>query len=347
VISARHPVPGVPSDTRRRIGLLGGSFNPAHAGHRHISLEALRLLGLDEVWWLVSPQNPLKSDDGMEPLPTRLARARKLADDRRIRVEAPELLTGTRYTVDTVAVLKRLYPRARFVWLMGADILPQLVRWRDWRGLFAAIPLAVFARPGWSYSALAAPAPQAFARHRLREDQARKLAACEPPAWCFIPSKLDTHSATAIRAVRTRRKGKTITLQPRTAPTRTAAVTAQLALVRRSLEDNKAEDIVVIDLEGKSSFADFMVIASGRSTRQVVAIAEHLADSLKQAGQGHIPVEGKQTGEWVLVDAGDIVVHLFHPEARNFYGLEKMWELEAEAVKAPKIARRKASKRPA
>jgi ribosome silencing factor RsfS/YbeB/iojap/nicotinate (nicotinamide) nucleotide adenylyltransferase len=352
VTSARHPLPGVPSDTTRRIGLLGGSFNPAHDGHRHISLEALRLLGLDEVWWLVSPQNPLKSNDGMEPLATRLARARKLAAHRRIRVEAPELSTGTRYTVDTVAALKHLYPRANFVWLMGADILPQLVRWHDWRGLFAAIPIAAFARPGWSYPALAAAAPRAFARYRLGTDQARRLAACEPPAWCFIPSKLDTHSATAIRAVRTRRKGKTITLQPRTAPARTApirtaAVTAQLALVRQSLEDNKAEDIVVIDLENKSSFADFMVIASGRSTRQVVAIAEHLADSLKQAGHGYIPVEGKQTGEWVLVDAGDVVVHIFHPDARNFYGLEKMWELETEAVKAPRIARRKPSKRPA
>ena len=98
-------MPGVPRDTTRRIGLLGGSFNPAHDGHRHISLEALRLLGLDEVWWLVSPQNPLKSDDGMEPLATRLARARKLAAHRRIRVEAPELSTGTRYTDDTVAGL--------------------------------------------------------------------------------------------------------------------------------------------------------------------------------------------------------------------------------------------------
>ena len=141
-------MPGVPRDTRRRIGLLGGSFNPAHEGHRHVSLEALKRLGLDEIWWLVSPQNPLKSGDGMEPLATRLARAKQVAHHPYIRVEVPELLLGTRYTLDTVRELKRLYPHAHFVWLMGADILPQLVHWAGWRELFAAIPIAAFARPG-------------------------------------------------------------------------------------------------------------------------------------------------------------------------------------------------------
>src|SRR5437868_3951241 len=114
LISAHHPMPGVPRDTRRRIGLLGGSFNPAHDGHRHVSLEALKRLGLDEVWWLVSPQNPLKSDDGMEPLASRLARAKQIAHHAHIKVETPELLLGTRYTLDTVRALCRLYPHARF-----------------------------------------------------------------------------------------------------------------------------------------------------------------------------------------------------------------------------------------
>jgi ribosome silencing factor RsfS/YbeB/iojap/nicotinate (nicotinamide) nucleotide adenylyltransferase len=348
VISAHHPMPGVPRDTRRRIGLLGGSFNPAHEGHRHVSLEALRRLGLDEVWWLVSPQNPLKSDSGMEPLATRLARARMLAHHPRIRVEAPELLLGTRYTLDTVRALRRLYPHARFVWLMGADILPQLVDWQGWRDLFAAIPLAAFARPGWSYNALNSAAPRAFARYRLNATQARRLPNCEPPAWCFIPSRLDRHSATAIRAVRpprTRTKGQTISDQNRPLPARSTPAEAQLALVRRSLEDDKAEDIVVIDLKGKSSFADYMVIASGRSNRQVVAIADHLAERLKGAGQGYIPIEGKQSGDWVLVDAGDVVVHVFRPEPRAFYALEKMWALEIEAAAKPRLARTARRKR--
>jgi len=340
-------MPGVPRDTRRRIGLLGGSFNPAHDGHRHVSLEALKRLGLDEVWWLVSPQNPLKSGDGMEPLASRLARAKQMAHHPRIRVEAPELLMGTRYTLDTVRALKRLYPHAHFVWLMGADILPQLVDWAGWRELFAAIPIAAFARPGWSYAALQAAAPRAFARYRIDAGQARQLPTCPAPAWCFIPSRLDSHSATAIRAVRPSRpraKGKTIP-ETRSLPDRSKATEAQLELVRRSLDDDKAEDVVVIDLKGKSAFADYMVIASGRSNRQVVAIADHLADKLKQAGYGYIPVEGKQGGDWVLVDAGDVVVHIFRPEPRAFYGLEKMWALETEAAAKPKArtARRRSS----
>lgn len=336
-----HPMPGVPRDTTRRIGLLGGSFNPAHEGHCHVSLEALRRLGLDEVWWLVSPQNPLKSDAGMEPLAARVVRARAMARHARIRVEAPELLLGTRYTLDTVRALKRLYPKARFVWLMGADILPQLIDWAGWRELFAAIPIAAFARPGWSYAALNSKAPRVFAGQRVADDKARTLASCAPPAWCYIPSKLDRHSATAIRAERPKRprtKGKTISQEPRTLADRRSAVDSQLALVRHSLEEDKAEDVVVIDLAGKSGFADYMVIATGRSNRQVVAIADHLAERLKRAGHGPVPVEGKQGGDWVLVDAGDVVVHIFRPEPRAFYALEKMWALEAEA-KPVKAAR--------
>ena len=342
-------MPGVPRDTRRRIGLLGGSFNPAHEGHRHVSLEALKRLGLDEVWWLVSPQNPLKSDEGMEPLASRLARAKQLARHPRLRVEAPELLLGTRYALDTVRALRCLYPQAHFVWLMGADILPQLVDWQGWRELFAAIPIAAFARPGWSYAALQSAAPRAFARYRIAAGEARALASCPPPAWCFIPSRLDSHSATAIRAVRPRRtraKGKTISDQTspaaaRALPDRSKSTDAQLALVRRSLEDDKAEDIVVIDLKGKSSFADYMVIATGRSNRQVVAIAGHLAEKLKAAGHGPVPLEGKQGGDWVLIDAGDVVVHVFRPEPRAFYALEKMWALENDVAARPRTSRRK------
>ena len=137
----------------------------------------------------------------------------------------------------------------------------------------------------------------------------------------------------------------------RQAPERGKDTDALLALVRRSLDDDKAEDVVVIDLKGKSAFADYMVIASGRSNRQVVAIAEHLADRLKQAGHGYIPVEGKQTGDWVLVDGGDVVVHIFRPEPRAFYALEKMWALEEEAAEPkpakPKTARPRRAKKPA
>jgi ribosome silencing factor RsfS/YbeB/iojap len=145
-----------------------------------------------------------------------------------------------------------------------------------------------------------------------------------------------------VRPKRSRPKGKAISDQ-RVLPDRGKPTADQLKLVRQSLDDDKAEDIVVIDLAGKSSFADYMVIATGRSNRQVVAIADHLEERLKQAGYRHVSSEGKQGGDWVLVDSGDIVVHIFRPEPRAFYALEKMWALETEAAPKPAKTRRRKS----
>jgi nicotinate-nucleotide adenylyltransferase len=178
---------------------LGGSFNPAHEGHRHVSLEALKRLGLDEVWWLVAPQNPLKPVAGMAPLAERLAAARAFARDPRIRVLDLESELGTRYTADTIAVLQALYPRQHFVWLMGADNLAQIRFWQRWRSIFARVPIAVFARPTYCRPALAELAAKRFARRRIAPP-ARRLARLDPPAWVFLPVKLDPSSATAIRS---------------------------------------------------------------------------------------------------------------------------------------------------
>jgi nicotinate-nucleotide adenylyltransferase len=183
----------------RRVGLLGGSFNPAHGGHLHISRMALRLLDLDEVWWLVSPQNPLKAASGMAPLEVRLADARRAARDPRIKVTDLETRLGTRYTADTVTELKKRFPRARFVWLMGADNLRQLRRWERWGAIFRAVPIAVFARPSYSQKALSDLAARRHGHRRLAPRAARRLAATEPPAWAFFPVRLDDRSATAIR----------------------------------------------------------------------------------------------------------------------------------------------------
>jgi nicotinate-nucleotide adenylyltransferase len=183
----------------RRVGLLGGSFNPAHEGHRHISLEALKRLHLDEVWWLVSPQNPLKPGDSMAPFPIRLAAARQTAKSPHIRVLDLEARLGTRYTVDTVTAICRYFPRTRFVWLMGADNLKQIRRWRRWREIFRRLPIAVLNRPTYSLAALSDLAAQAFARHRVPPGAARGLAELAPPAWTFLTIKLDPHSASAIR----------------------------------------------------------------------------------------------------------------------------------------------------
>lgn len=186
----------------RRIGLLGGSFNPAHEGHLHVSRHAIRLLGLDAVWWLVAPQNPLKAADGMAPLASRLAAARDRARDPRIAVTDIELRMGTRYTVDTIAGLKRCFSDRHFVWLMGADNLRDFHRWRQWRRLFTLVPIAVFDRAPYSVSALAGKAANVFASSRLATRDARTLADRTPPAWIFFHTPQHPASATEIRAGR-------------------------------------------------------------------------------------------------------------------------------------------------
>ena len=185
---------------KRRIGLLGGSFNPAHDGHRHISLLALRRLGLDEIWWLVSPQNPLKPARGMAPLNDRLACARAVAAHPRIRVTDIERVLNTRYTVDTVKALKSRHPDHNFVWLIGADNLLQMPKWKAWQALFGTVAVAIFARPSYSLRALAGQAAIRFSAYRLPESQARRLADTEPPAWVFLRIRLHSASATEIRA---------------------------------------------------------------------------------------------------------------------------------------------------
>lgn len=192
-------------DGRRAVvGLLGGSFNPAHDGHRHISLEAIKRLGLDEVWWLVSPQNPLKPTAGMAPLETRLDRARTVAAHPRLRVSALEARLGSTYTADLVAALPRRFPKVRFVWLMGADNLVQIPRWKAWETIFASTPVAILDRGTYAYRALAGKAAQRFANARLPARRARALAFSEPPAWVFLPIRRHGASATEIRARRDR-----------------------------------------------------------------------------------------------------------------------------------------------
>lgn len=185
--------------TDLKIGLLGGSFNPAHGGHRHVSLTALKRLGLDRVWWLVAPQNPLKTASGTAPLRARLAAAETLAQHPRIVVSTIETIMGTVYTADTVAALARRFPRVHFVWLMGADNLLQVSRWRRWPQIFATVAVAIFDRPTYSLKALAAPAARRFARQRIDERSAARLADRGPPAWVFLRHRLSAQSSTRIR----------------------------------------------------------------------------------------------------------------------------------------------------
>ena len=195
-----------PVGAARRVGLLGGSFNPAHDGHLEISRLALERLRLDEVWWLVSPQNPLKAAAGMAPFEARLEAAGAFVRDRRIRVTGIEGELGTRYTKDTLRALKGRFPGVRFVWIMGADNLAQMCRWKGWPGIFRAVAIAVFARPSYSSRALSGRAARRFRTARVGETRAGRLAGMHPQAWVFLSRPRNPTSATRIRA---RRQGVT------------------------------------------------------------------------------------------------------------------------------------------
>jgi nicotinate-nucleotide adenylyltransferase len=198
------PKPATPrygATTRRcKIGILGGSFNPPHHGHLHISHEALRRLRLDEVWWLVAPQNPLKPATGMAPLERRLAAAQALlGHEPRIRALALESFFATPYSVETLRFLRQRCPHSRFVWLMGTDNLLAAHRWKNWPRLFAENRIAVFDRPPYIRQRRHAKAALRFARARLPETQARTLMQHAPPVWTMLHIPLRAISATALR----------------------------------------------------------------------------------------------------------------------------------------------------
>ncbi|WP_439136631.1 nicotinate-nucleotide adenylyltransferase [Roseicyclus sp.] len=181
------------------IGLFGGSFDPAHLGHLHVSREALKRFGLDRVWWLVSPGNPLKSK-GPAPLAQRLAAAHALVDHPRIIITDIEARIGTRYTAQTIAALQALYPGVRFVWLMGADNLAQFHRWQDWQEIMARVSVGVLARPGSRIAARTAKAAGIYRHAKLPAEAARLLAHATPPTWCFVNLPMIDASSSAIRA---------------------------------------------------------------------------------------------------------------------------------------------------
>ena len=195
-----NPNPNTGSSyARKRIGLLGGSFNPAHEGHYAMALYALKRLGLDEIWWMVSPQNPLKPVEGMAPFEKRLADTKALARHPRFVVTDIESKLHTRYTVDTLLALKRRYPATKFVWLMGADNLKQVALWRHWPTIFKLAPVAIFRRPGY---ALNGKAVKRFSSGRKNPRVGGRLATMHPPAWVVLDNRLNLMSGTEMRHAR-------------------------------------------------------------------------------------------------------------------------------------------------
>jgi len=178
---------------------LGGSFDPAHGGHVHITREALKRFGLDEVWWLVSPGNPLKAE-GPAPLGERMARAREVMVHPRVTISDFETRAGTRYTAETLRALMMAYPKARFVWLMGADNLAQFDRWGDWTWIIETVPIGILARPGQRLQARGAKAADIYRRFQLRASESQLLAHAPAPAWCFVNVPMRAVSSSDIRA---------------------------------------------------------------------------------------------------------------------------------------------------
>ena len=183
----------------QKIGLLGGSFDPAHEGHAHITREALKRFGLDRVWWLVSPGNPLKTRQPA-PMAERIARGRAVIPHPRVVITDIEARLGTRYTAQTLRRLMAIYPGVRFVWLMGADNLASFHLWQDWEWIMTTVPIGIFARPGTRLAARGARAAEEYARYRLPAEAAALLPTCAAPAWCFLDLPMSPASSTEIRA---------------------------------------------------------------------------------------------------------------------------------------------------
>nr|WP_170589767.1 nicotinate-nucleotide adenylyltransferase [Ruegeria arenilitoris] len=181
------------------VGLFGGSFDPPHQGHVHVTLEAMKAFGLDRVWWLVSPGNPLKSR-GPAPIDQRVEAARSIMQHPKVEVTDIEDLTGTRATADTLAALRRLYPQVRFVWLMGADNLAQFHKWKDWRSIMDTVPVGVVARPGDRISARMSPAARVYGKYRIDGTARHLLGRADAPAWCFVNVPMVDVSSTQIRS---------------------------------------------------------------------------------------------------------------------------------------------------
>jgi nicotinate-nucleotide adenylyltransferase len=184
----------------QRVGLMGGTFNPPHEGHALCAVTALRRLELDQLWWMVTPGNPLKSGDGLPPLEERMAASRRLIFDPRIKVTGFEEALGSPYTFATIKFLTRRMPGVDFVWVMGADNLATFHRWQHWREIADLVPIAVVDRPGWRLKALSSPAGARLAGFRIRESEAATLPGTKPPAWTLLSTRLSEASSTALRA---------------------------------------------------------------------------------------------------------------------------------------------------
>ena len=294
----------------KKIGILGGSFNPPHAGHLCLSVCALKRLGLDEVWWLVSPQNPMKPCNDTRPVEERLYQCKTLLQgERRIFVSDFESTFGLQLSADSARIIQKLFPETSFVWLAGSDILEELHKWERDDEFVSCLPLAIFARPGSVIPALNSPMARRLARYRY-VGPSSKLIKQKAPCWMFLSMPMSSLSSTELRLQKAQ-KPKSLHLQN---------------LIEHHLDQLRAQDVIILDIKNRSSLADSMIVATGNSTTHVKALAERLIEKGKKSGFSPLSCSGKTMGDWILIDFGDIIVHLFREEVRAYYQIEKLWD---------------------
>ncbi|WHQ47131.1 MAG: nicotinate (nicotinamide) nucleotide adenylyltransferase [Candidatus Midichloria sp.] len=305
-------------DTGIRVGLLGGSFNPAHSGHLHVSLKAIELLNLECVIWLVSPQNPLKSNM-WNSLDRRVLYARLIArNEKRIIVSDVEKSFPTTYTSETIKILKNTYPHVKFVWMMGADNMLQVHKWYNWKDIFESVFVAVFDREEYAEEVIASEASKCYNMIDIALEDFKKNN-LDKRHWYFFRILKSPLSSTMLREVCQykdfREHEKIIDMKD---------IDYIKDVVLNSLGRDQADDIKVCDLTNKVDLARYLVIASGRSNRHVTSMIENLMERLKNI---NVPstTSGLEEATWVLLDAGDIIVNAFMPEYRAIYKLEELW----------------------
>jgi len=309
------------SDSNIRVGLLGGSFNPAHSGHIHISLNAIELLNLDYVIWLVSPQNPLKYDM-RDSLDRRMSYAKLIARNDKIIISDVEKFFHNTYTADTIRILQNIYPRIKFIWMMGADNMIQIHRWHNWRDIFDSLFVAVFDREEYANEVLASEAAKCYKMSNLSLNNFKKNE-LSSGSWYFFRIHKSPLSSTVLRDICHDRKNVTY---KKIADMKeiNSNVDYLKDIVLSSLDHDQADDIKVCDLLNKADFARYMIIVSGRSSRHISSMIENLMDRLKSVNIGS-SASGVQEATWILLDAGDIIVNAFLPEYRSLYKLEELW----------------------
>lgn len=310
-----------------RVGLLGGSFDPAHQGHRLLSLLALRYCNLDWIWWLVTPKNPLKKTVPFLSRTERIQQANTVANHPKILVTDLEYHFKSTFTVDTLKQLRLHFPHTHFIWILGTDNLVQLPLWKNWTRLFRHTRIVVIRRRSTTLQALASIPVHRYKPYRLPLRSSYGIMCYRPPVWVVLMNKFYPFSSRCVRETlppMTKHKLLDHSLQS------VHQDFDVVSVIRQTFDEHFADDVVTIDMTDRSVLFDTVIIASGRSTRHIWAITKKLLERLRQVKVKDVSVEGRPGSEWVLLDIGDVVVHIFLPKLRAFYDIDRFSRIEKD-----------------